>query len=782
MKKLYVLIAVFIAVCGSLWAQTDVTATYLTNAGFDISCNYLATTASSNLPSGATSNQVVNGWTLTASAANTASSAFEYGYPGTINLSGTTYGFIPTMGYDNATGAGHGSLGISAAWASTITYYQNVTLPAGKYSLEYAAYNSGPAAAAYSKVGWVPTSGTSVLSTKTTFTQAAWSTETVTFTVPTSTTGKIQVGVGSPNSGSATVGRIFFDYVKLSLLPVDKATLLHLKDSANVMYNNKQTVGATSTVYADLNTAIGVAQVVYDNVGATAEQVLGQEVALKTAITNVYSAITLQTRISTWTTLPYDATSIISNPSFESDIAIGWTNPGGLSRQSNSSFAKKVGTNYAEKWMSSPGTLTGLRLYQTINNIPNGIYLIKASAQAIQQTTTPTYPGMAYITANNDSTEVFATNDYSVQTKVTNNTLTLGFATKVTGNWVAVDNFTLSYISDGSPYVVLTPSSLFFDANNLTKIINVSGGNLTSNLTLTAPTGITLSKTTLTPTEVATGTPVTATFDNVTAISAGTISATSGTMTQTVTINTSADAGCFTTLYPSLTNLIPGGAYMNDISAFGGWGHKSVVMTGAYCGAACVKFDATTNTYPDGAALDVPTVTWAANATYRLHVWVKAVDGTFAFFAKGTNPDVTISVPQNDQWVLIDQTFTTGAAPTANFFSFNNVDGASTGKVAYLDNYELYNITSLVTSVNKVATNGFTTYVADKKIVTKFDLESAANVTIAVYNVSGMLLESKNAACGAGTNVKTLDSVLPSGVYVVKLSANGKINTQRIIK
>jgi hypothetical protein len=779
MKKLYVLIAVFIAVCGSLWAQTDVTATYLTNAGFDNSCNYLATTTSSNLPSGSASNQVVNGWTLTASAANTASSAFEYGYPGTINLSGTAYGFIPTMGYDNATGAGHGALGISAAWASTITYYQNVTLPAGKYTLEYVAYNSGPNAAAYSKVGWVPSSGTSVLSAKTTFTMAAWSTETVTFTVPTSTAGKIQVGVGSPNSGSGTVGRIFFDYVKLSLLPVDKATLLHLKDSATVMYSNQQPVG-TSTVYTDLNTAIGAAQVVYNNAGATAEQVLGQEVAMKLAISNVYDAILLQTRKSTWTTLPYNATSVIVNPSFESPISTGWTNVGGFGQQGNTSFSKKDGANYVEKWMAAGGAQAAIKLSQIVKNIPNGIYLLTASAMATQQTG-GTFPGGAFIYANDQKTEVFATNDYAVTVTVTNNTLDFGYDVVSTGNWVAVDNFRLSYISDGSPYVVLTPGTLFFDANNLTKSINISGGNLTSNLVLAAPTGITLSKATFTPTEVAAGAIVTATFDNATVITAGTITGTSGTATQTVTVNTSADLSCFTPLYPSLTNLIPT-AYMNDISAFGGWGHKSVVMTGAYCGAACVKFDATTNTYPDGAALDVPTVTWAANATYRLHVWVKAVDGTFAFFAKGTNPDVTISVPQNDQWVLIDQTFTTGAAPAANFFSFNNVDGASTGKVAYLDNYELYNITSLVTAANQVASKGFTTYVSDKKIVVKFDIESASNVVLSVYNVNGMLLESKNAVCGAGTNVKTLDSVLPSGVYFVKLSANGKINTQRIIK
>jgi hypothetical protein len=786
MKKLFLFCAVLFAACASslnVQAQTDVTATYLTNAGFDTNCNFLASTAASNLGSGSTNNQAINGWTLTGSAANSASSTFEYGYLGTLNLSGTLYGFIPTKGPDAATGAGHGALGVSAAWGSTVTYYQTVTLPAGKYSIQYSAYNSGPTAVDYSAVGWVPATGTSVLSAKTTFTMGAWDTETLNFTVATATTGKIQVGIGSPNSGSGTVGRIFFDNIILNLLPVDKTTLLQLKDSANVMYNNQQPVSASSTVYADLNTAITAAQVILDNTGATADQVLGQEVTMKTAIANVYSAILLQSRISTWTPLPYNATSVIINPSFETAISTGWTNVGGFALQSNTSFSKKDGTNYVENWKAAPGIQAGLKLSQTVNNIPNGIYLLTASAMATQQSD-GTFPGGAFIYANDQQIEVFATNDYAVTVTVTNNTLEFGYNVVSTGNWVAVDNFRLSYISNGSPYVVLTPGSLFFDANNLTKPIAVSGGNLTSNLVLSAPAGITLDKTVLTPAQVAAGITVNATFDNATAITNGTISATTGTLTQNVTVNASADLTCFTPLYPSLTNIIPN-PYLNDISGFGGWGHVSVVYGQAYCGAACVMMNALTNTYPDGAALDVSTVNWAPNSTYRLHAWVKTVDGTFAFLAKGTDPDVTISVAQStDQWVLIDQTFTTGAAPTASFFTFNNVDGASTGKIAYIDNYELYNITSLVaTSTENPADNqNQKVYIHENKIVVDFGLTESSNVEFSVYNPQGMLISSEKEVFAAGQNQKLINANLPSGVYMVKMSSNGLSFTTKVIK
>lgn len=125
----------------------------------------------------------------------------------------------------------------------------------------------------------------------------------------------------------------------------------------------------------------------------------------------------------------------------------------------------------------------------------------------------------------------------------------------------------------------------------------------------------------------------------------------------------------------------------------------------AYCGVAAVKFEATTNGWPDGAALDVNGIAWQPNSIYRVRAMVKSVDGTFAFYAKGTNPDVTISIPQsNNEWTLIDQTFTTGAAPTTNFFSFNNVDGASTGKTAYIDNWELFYV-SPATSAPSIKTN-----------------------------------------------------------------------------
>lgn len=769
MKKIYLFFAVLITAMFSANAQTDVTSLYISNSTFDSGFDYAFATTG-NLATGAGSKKALSGWTA-ATATNSCAGAFEYGTLATFNN-----GTIPGSGFGGSTG---GCFAFSNGWGETVLYTttNEVTLPVGTYKFIYAANNRIASPMASSRFGFVPTTGTAKYTSRVAasyFALNTWVADTVTFTVATPTPGKFSMGyVAVAGSGSGASAKLCVDFVKVVLMPVDKTNLQTLITSANTMYNGThQPVGA-STAYADLNTAITAAQAVYDNAGATAAEVIGQETALSAAIAAVNSAIAIQARVAAWTTLPYDATSVIVNPSFEVNGATGWTNVGPFVSQNNTSFPYKAGNIYFEKWKGS-GNWTGLKISQKIADLPNGVYSLTAGALNEPNTT-----GGAFVFANAEKVEVFTSKDYTIIVTVTNHELEIGYEVINGGNYVAVDNFRLSYVSDGSPYVVLAPATLFFDPNNLTRTINVTGGNLSTNLTLSAPTGITLDKSVLTPAEVAAGAVVTATFDNATAITNGSISAISGSLTQSVTINASADLSCFTPLYSSLTNLIPN-VYMNDISAFGGWGHKSVVLGEAYCGAACVKFDAVTNGYPDGAALDVANIPWAANSTYRLHVWVKAVDGTFAFFAKGTSPDVTISVPMSgNNWVEIDTLFTTGATPSNNFFSFNNVDGASTGKIAYLDNYELYDVTSIVTGTSTPKDNAFNAFVRDNKVVVRTNLAAETQAQINVYNVNGMLIASEKIS---GTNEKTLNTNLVGGVYFVQMQSEGKLITQKIIK
>ncbi|MBS2098706.1 LamG-like jellyroll fold domain-containing protein [Carboxylicivirga linearis] len=191
----------------------DVTSTYLNNPGFDINCNYTETTGTgSNLGPGYGAAETIEGWTRVQDGEWVAASTFEYGYLGTLN--GIS---IPSAGSDGAVGSGAGALGITAGWTGSAVYYQNVTLPAGSYNLEYAVYNANSATQGECLAGWIPQSGTAVLSSKTSFGYGIWESEIVTFTLDEETSGKIQVGMQSENAGTGDHAKIFFDYVNLKV-------------------------------------------------------------------------------------------------------------------------------------------------------------------------------------------------------------------------------------------------------------------------------------------------------------------------------------------------------------------------------------------------------------------------------------------------------------------------------------------------------------------------------------------------------------------------------------
>ncbi len=481
----------------------------------------------------------------------------------------------------------------------------------------------------------------------------------------------------------------------------------------------------------------------------------------------------------------YDMTPYVVNPSFEAVQADkqqtipGWTKTGAANseyctRNDAGPASFKTGNVYFQYWSSSKPDFS---ISQTISGLPNGKYRLTAGAGGDAGTTG------TYIYAGDNQTHVTATGDHSVDAVVVDGTLTIGFkSVSRTVNWAFADNFRLYYLGEVlEPVISLSATSFFFDSDNLEKTFTVSGANLTSNAILTAPTGITLDKSSLTPAEVSAAVTVTATFDNSATILNQKITVTSGTLSKEIDVTGSADAVCFVPM--GTPNLIPN-PYLNTLSPYAGWGHKSIVYGAeAYCGAAAVKFEATTNTWPDGAALDVNSIAWEANSTYRVRAMVKSVDGTFAFFAKGTNPDVTISIPQsNNEWVLIDQTFTTGAAPATNFFSFNNVDGASTGKTAYIDNWELFKV-SPSTSVSTLKSDSkLNAFVQNGRVVANFEANADGVAELVLYNIQGVQLTKVNASIVKGQNQYTFNAELPSGVYVIKMSENNNTTAVKVVK
>ena len=100
-------------------------------------------------------------------------------------------------------------------------------------------------------------------------------------------------------------------------------------------------------------------------------------------------AISTPSRLSaqdeTTTTTPTDKTSLIKNPSFETNGTSGWTVKN-MATQSNSVFSIKNGTYYVETWVSIGQKIADASIIQTLRNLPQGNYTLTANALHIQQT------------------------------------------------------------------------------------------------------------------------------------------------------------------------------------------------------------------------------------------------------------------------------------------------------------------------------------------------------------------------------------------------------------
>lgn len=143
---------------------------------------------------------------------------------------------------------------------------------------------------------------------------------------------------------------------------------------------------------------------------------------------------------------PIDRTDFIVNPSFENGTT-GWT-VSNLVSQSNNSFTQKEGTFYLEKWVSS-GSAGNANVKQIITKLPVGLYKLTAGAQNISQSTPAKENTGVKIFANDEQTDVYTANDYSIKFKYVGGQVEIGYVSQnAGGNWIAVDNFRLYQIGD----------------------------------------------------------------------------------------------------------------------------------------------------------------------------------------------------------------------------------------------------------------------------------------------------------------------------------------------
>ena len=154
--------------------------------------------------------------------------------------------------------------------------------------------------------------------------------------------------------------------------------------------------------------------------------------------------------------LPINAQKSISitNPSFENGTT-GWTT--NMSTQSNNIFSRKQGTYYLETWVDRGKSISDAYVYQKVNGLEDGNYTLKASALHIQQNASSSTANSgkaqtgAYLYAGNKQTTITSMKQYTLTFSVVDgeSSVEIGVKTEnATGNWLCVDNFTLTYDSE----------------------------------------------------------------------------------------------------------------------------------------------------------------------------------------------------------------------------------------------------------------------------------------------------------------------------------------------
>ena len=268
MKKLVLLVLALWGMVTSVGAQTDVSRYFLSNYGFDENFDY---TAGQTF---AVAQEIlsIDGWTQGFSHNYTITGVYEFGFQGTFN--GAT---VPSVGYDGEAGGG---LVLSTGWETDFPYTQEVTLPAGTYTINVPTYNGCDVTEGTSLLAWIPDGGTTVSSSVASYTANDWTLDKISFTLTRATKGQIRIGFKAASYGSANSAKLVIDYVQImgSNMTVDKTTLADDLETANSYYSSNG-VGAS-----DFKTLIDAAQTVYDDASATAYEILDAQYELETAV------------------------------------------------------------------------------------------------------------------------------------------------------------------------------------------------------------------------------------------------------------------------------------------------------------------------------------------------------------------------------------------------------------------------------------------------------------------------------------------------------------------
>ena len=368
------------------------------NLGFE-SCT--VTTSNAAAAESAAPLDIAGDWTQTASAAWSSSAVVEYGGDGQVNG-------VNAPATDNAGNTGN-ALGVSVGWSGTVTYKSAAaTLPAGVYTIKVNAYNALDGVTQFKSLfGFVPTSGSSSLSAKTSFTSGTWEVDEVTFTLNEATEGYIQVGGQAISGGSGSNAKVFFDNITIgyqSFLAGAKEAYDNAVASAGTAKTNSPNV--TGTELAALNTELNKAEpTTVEGYNTAAESINNAKdvlIAAAPAYDALVAEIAYAKTIGVTTADDYAATSestaasVVTstqnlkvveyttiNTAYPNDVTslLGTWEKGNYDTTSGQGYTGNE--TYFNKWSSSATDLTS----SATVTLPAGKYAVKVAGRGVSNTT-----------------------------------------------------------------------------------------------------------------------------------------------------------------------------------------------------------------------------------------------------------------------------------------------------------------------------------------------------------------------------------------------------------
>ncbi|MBQ3781271.1 MAG: FIVAR domain-containing protein, partial [Bacteroidaceae bacterium] len=406
-------------------AQEDVTSTYLTNADFSsgtVQAGKVYGYGHDGTPWGL---QAAEGWTIEVLNGDADNGHENSGMAGGIFPYGSTTAMLqgggktpPAAGPDGSEGNCLGFLGV---WSCGGYYYQEVTLPAGEYTLQFPIYNQQGTQANTSWTGFVADNGTKYTCAINTAI-GEWTTQTVTFALTAETKGKVCVGYLSTGSGSAANPHIFYDGVTMLF----KANETVIKDELSAMITDATNFNNIVND-ADLTSAIADAQAVFDDDDATQEEVNTATSDLELALTQANTS--------------HDRTYLITNPDFTDNIS-GWTSTTGAQNNTRASNQPFPNNPFWENWNGS--AYTG-KMYQKLTGLAEGRYALTiwAFVNNFDAEAQHVYGNNVQVSLTAGAPTQYLVSPISV----IDGTLEIGLEqTTAVANWMGIDEARLYYI------------------------------------------------------------------------------------------------------------------------------------------------------------------------------------------------------------------------------------------------------------------------------------------------------------------------------------------------